>query len=912
MITAIPQKSVGGAKRYFDEHLSHNDYYCRNEVRPGEWIGNGVDRLGLQVGSVVCRDDFLALCDNRHPATQETLTQRRNQDGNRRLYYDFTCSAPKSVSVMGVTMQDERIVQAHQNASRIAILELQQFAAARIRTQGQRGDRLTGNLVGAQFLHNSSRALDPQLHTHFVVFNCTFDEQEKRWKALETGRMFGAIQYATEVYRNELAKELVQLGYEIENQANGFEIKGVSESVVKMFSKRAAEREKMVASLEEKLGRKLSNDEISRVIHQTRAEKLAGISQHDVRQLQLSQMSETEQQSLRSLIRNATGPVANSGGAEEQALKFAQEHLFERESVVPEHKLLHAALVQGRGRVNLHALKATAGASSEFIRVGQDITTREVLKSEWRVLGLVDEGKGSCGPIDVRYQPADPELGQDQKKAVSFLLKSSDQITGIRGLAGTGKSRTLKELFRALDRAQYRPVLCAPTGSATENLRKDGLSATTLQRLFVDEKLQSELSPKSVIVVDEAGMVGLNEMEKLFDIGKKQGARVILCGDTRQHSSVTRGDALRLLETHSGYSFAELSVIRRQQNSPAYLEAVRKAAAGQTQQAFDLLERMGAISESTRIYEDAAKAYQQSMGAGKATLLVAPTWNEISALTDRVRSDLKQRGIIGSTEQLVPVEESLSWTKAQRKSLRSYVAGQTIVFHQKNGSFSAGETATVLRKEGNALFVQRADGSEQRFRPCRPESFDVCQTKQLRIAAGDQLLLQAPHRGEQASFVNGEIVRVKEIDGSSIKLADGRCLPAGYRSYTHGYAVTSHTAQSKTVDRILVVASSASLPAIHARQFYVDVSRGREQCRVFTDDKALLRERVGLSRDRTSAIELTGLSPGSANAAGDSESQVSATLEKPRISRFRLLPRLFNARISVQQRGREIAHEFAL
>ena len=95
----------------------------------------------------------------------------------------------------------------------------------------------------------------------------------------------------------------------------------------------------------------------------------------------------------------------------------------------------------------------------------------------------------------------------------------------------------------------------------------------------------------------------------------------------------------------------------------------------------------------------------------------------------------------------------------------------------------------------------------------------------MKVAAGDKLLLQA---NWQKKFVNGELVEVKAIQGDSVLLADGRVIPADYRTFTHGYAVTSHAAQGKTVDEVLLVASSRSLPAINQEQFYVSISRGRE------------------------------------------------------------------------------------
>ena len=123
----------------------------------------------------------------------------------------------------------------------------------------------------------------------------------------------------------------------------------------------------------------------------------------------------------------------------------------------------------------------------------------------------------------------------------------------------------------------------------------------------------------------------------------------------------------------------------------------------------------------------------------------------------------------------------------------------------------------------------------------------------LSIAAGDRLLLQA--NAGRKRFINGELVEVQAIQGDSLLLADGRQIPAGYRTFTHGYAVTSNAAQGKTVEVVLVVASSRSLPAVHRQQFYVSISRGREQCQVFTDDVERLRSHIAHSSERLAVIE---------------------------------------------------------
>ena len=153
----------------------------------------------------------------------------------------------------------------------------------------------------------------------------------------------------------------------------------------------------------------------------------------------------------------------------------------------------------------------------------------------------------------------------------------------------------------------------------------------------------------------------------------------------------------------------------------------------------------------------------------------------------------------------------------------------------------------------DSLKVQRADGTETFYHLGQGSALcDVGEKRKLKVAAGDKLLLQA---NRQKKFINGELVEVRAIQSDSILLTDGRTIPDDYRTFTHGYAVTSHAAQGKTVDEVLLVASSRSLPAVHQEQFYVSISRGRERCQIFTDDSDLLRSHVTRSSARLAAVE---------------------------------------------------------
>jgi conjugative relaxase-like TrwC/TraI family protein len=848
MFTAVAHKNLADAESYFDEHLSQNDYYAAGEIRPGQWIGAGAERLGLN--QTVTREQFHALCENKNPNDDKRLTLRQEKANQRRVFYDFTCSAPKSVSVLAVTMDDDRLVSAHEEATRIAFRELENFAATRVRKQGNQRDRTTGNLVAAAFTHTSSRALDPLLHTHLTVFNATFDETEKRWKALQAGGMYDAIRFGTAVYRNELAKRVQQIGYRIRPAKHGFEIEGVSDAVVKRFSKRSQQRDAVVRELEQKLGRKLSNNAIALAVHQSRAKKIKGISTAEVREQQLAQLQPDELQVLQKLT-TSVQPVRQIRRfePENQALNYAVAHVFERKSVVPEHELLSVALAQHPGELDLPTLKAAAKYSAQLVKTERGLSTPQILATELNLIQTVNAACDTVAPIHPSYRPAD-WLSEDQQRAIYHVLRTHDRITGLRGLAGTGKTTALRELVAACAEVKNEPLFCAPTAAATDVLRKEGFEAVTLQSLLLTKPMLGE---RRLVVLDEAGAVGIDDMKRLFDLARD--ARIVLSGDTGQHASVVRGDALRILEQHSNFQSGQLTRIRRQRKAE-YRKAVELAAHKRTLEAFTQLERMGAVVELSdrQIHESAAQSYLKAVAQNKSALLVAPTWNEIEAVTEKVRAAMKTSGRLADEEKEFQVFDSLSWTEAQKQDARQYHPGMAIRFHRRKDDFAKDETVAVVAVENDSIKVQRDDGSES-FLPLGRgfACFDVGEKRKLKIAAGDKLLLQANTVGKR--FINGELVEVRAIQGDSVVLADGRVIPQNYRTFTHGYAVTSHAAQGKTVDEVLLVASSRSLPAINQEQFYVSISRGRESCQVFTDDSELLRLHVTHSSARLAAVE---------------------------------------------------------
>jgi len=312
VVTIKDQTSPQDAARYFREHLTRDDYYADRQQTAGRWFGRGGQALGMDDQATVKQQDFVALCKGLRPDDHSRLTQRTK--ANRRCLYDFTVSAPKSVSLMALLAGDERLLAAHERAVTATLDAAEKIAAVRVR-KGAAVDtqqsRQTGNIVAARFLHRESRALDPQLHTHCVIFNVTFDPVEKRLKALEARPLYDQARDLTGLYREHLSRELHALGYETcQDRQRCVQIRGVSPELMAQFSKRAAQRDALVALKEQQLGRPLTKREVARVVHEHRAKKQKRIDPEALRKVQLEQLTPAGRQTLEQLKERALAACA--------------------------------------------------------------------------------------------------------------------------------------------------------------------------------------------------------------------------------------------------------------------------------------------------------------------------------------------------------------------------------------------------------------------------------------------------------------------------------------------------------------------------------------------------------------------------------------------------------------------------
>jgi conjugative relaxase-like TrwC/TraI family protein len=881
MVTAKTQYNLQNAKEYFEEHLCVGEYYDEGQRVAGQWFGLGAERLGLT--SRVGAEAFLRLCENRHPASGEKLTQRLNSTrmdeasdstANRRIFYDFTFSPPKSVSVAAMVGADDRILEAHAHAVRSALKEFEAFATTRVRIGKANSDRSSGNFVAAMFTHDTSRALDPHLHTHCVVFNATFDAVENRWKALQNYELLRARKFAENVYYHELARKLRGFGYEIRNLARGdFQIEGISEAVCERFSKRDAEIDKaLVKLLASKPELKSANFKALRaqLAVETRAKKHKDLSHAELRTLWNSQLSEAERTALRPPSGHSEKALGDRMNVSE-AVQWSEDHLFDRNSVVLECQLWQQSLERARGENFTLAELKEFTRQRGYIRNPErpnEVTLRDVLLRELEIVQCVKDGTGICGALVDNPSLVNPKLDDEQHKALTALLGSTNAVSLFRGGAGTGKSFVLRELVEQVRQIGRTVVVLAPQRQQVVEMEGAGFPSPTTVANFL---LKGELSAGAVVVVDEAGQIGGRQMHHLLRLARERNVRVILSGDTRQHGAVEASDALLAIERYSGVKPVELHTIRRQ--DPAlgrskkesskikqYRKAVEVAAAGKLAESFERLDKMGAVV-SCGLGEQAGKLADEYVRLAEekaSAVVVSQTWAEVHRVNSKVRDGLKGKGLLGAKDVTVQALDKLDLTNAQKRDKRFYPQDAVIVFNQKVRQTEPGMRGKLAGIVEVGVLVE-IDGRTVTVANKVLDKINVCLPREIPVAQGDKLHLKANRKlASGARVTNGELVAVKSVHtNGNIELADGRILDKSFREFLPGYAVTSYGSQGKTVDFVLF-SDSTIKTATNAQQWYVTISRGRRGVRIFTPDKEQLRENLARSGHRPLALEFAG------------------------------------------------------
>lgn len=857
-------------------YYEHDDYYVQGRlVAPSRWWGEGARRLRLS--GEVDRDKFRELLEGRLPNGDAIDT---GGDGTHSPGLDLTFSAPKSVSLLALVHKDERVLRAHDAAVTVALKHLQ-ATTGRVRTR--RGGVLdieeTDNLVVARFNHDSSRALDPQLHSHCVVLNMT-KRADKQWKALANQEIYRAHRAVGAVYRAELAAKLRTLGYGIERtHADGrFEVAGFSREVLDAFSQRRAQIEH---HLEEK-----RHDG-------ARAARVAAVATRDAKQdVDRAVLHQDWTDRARELgvdfeqtrDRSRAPDKGQRRTRADEVLDQAVEHLTERKVVAPERRIIQHALGLGMGEVRLADLQRAIERKVEACGIvaavstrqpdpfARHYTTNEALMVERDLIHLMERGQGRERPlasteIEQRIAAIDRQevhrLTNGQAGAIRLALTTEDRVVGIQGYAGTGKTTGALLHIRRLAEAEGLEVRgFAPSAAAADILQRDAnIPSMTLAR-FLASKQEPTTKPQ-LWIVDEASMMANKTARAFLEVAQKANARVILVGDRDQLPAIEAGRPFGLLMDR-GMKVAKIETIVRQKDQQIR-KAVEKTIQRDHEAALEAVKpRIVELKCAGDRLKAIAKAYVTLPESDReGALVVTPLNQDRRVLNRMIRNGLRAKKQLGAEQLDANILVAKNLTRAQTRDILCYDTTDVIRFNARYTRLGvrAGDYWNVkaIDFQNEVVTLEKA-GREIRWKPSKATQIEAYHREDRQLAVGD--LIRWTRNDRKHGRTNAELGRIIAIDlttqhaevrtNGKLQTLDLR----QHRHWEHAYASTLHAAQGRTADRVLLHLDSKQSHLLGHEGWYVGISRAKKDIQIFTEDKRKLPKEIGVSIQQEAALDV--------------------------------------------------------
>jgi len=896
MLTISKPLSASQAQTYHAKEFTsaEQNYWRQDGATQGEWHGKLAAKFELT--GAVGAEQFARLAEGQNPQTAEQLIQHRvvqqyeGADGKsiapveHRAGWDATFSAPKSVSLTALVGGDDRVREVHQVAVNTALDELERYTQARI--GGNRPAEMTGQFVAAKFEHDTARPVDgyaaPQLHTHTVIFNMT-ERDDGTVRALQPQGLFDSQQFATAVYQSELTYRLRNLGYEIEPGRSGApEIKGYSQEYLDASSPRGQQiREYLerngfrghesaqIAAHSTRDGKQIHTPGEVLAAHRQLAAEFGNQADRIVVEARTRAQSQGRQPDAETRHARAS-----------EAVTFARARSFEREAVTDERDLFRDALRRGMSETTYAEVRASFEArvaSGEFQKVasqkydtGRQFTTADTIRAEKEVIRRMAQGQNQAPPImsiqdAVRSSESRQQLSSAQRSAIEQILTSRDTVQGLQGRAGGGKSTILKIVREGAEKHGYAVEGFAPTSRAAQQLREVGVSADTLQG-FLARASQPD-NNRHLYMVDESSLASTKQMRDFLQrLGPDD--RVLLIGDTRQHQGVDAGKPFEQL-VQAGMRAAELDQIVRQRD-PELLRAVEHLSRGEVAQGVALLEQQGRVTEITEPQKRIAAIARNYAASPDRTLVVSPDNASRREINQAVRAELQRLGVVQTDDHAFRVLAPRSdMTGADRTWAARYDVGDVLLYQRGSKELGIDKQSyaqvIAVQPKNNLLTVQKAGGQHVTYNPARLLGISAYREIERAFAAGDRLSFTAPQR--KLGIANRDLGTIEHIgeDGQlAVRMDSGKAVVFNanqMRHFDHGYAVTSHSSQGLTANRVLVNIDTEVHPELINSQFaYVAVSRAAQDAQIYTNAASSLATTLSHAVTKASAIEIaTGL-----------------------------------------------------
>jgi conjugative relaxase-like TrwC/TraI family protein len=876
----IHPRRLKGTPANLARYYTVGDYYTKSADEHSEWGGRIAGELGLD--GRVNPETFKALLSGK---VGEQQLGRHRSDGKMEHHpgWDFAVNAPKSVSIVALVAGDDRILSAHEQAVTVALSYLEEHATLRRRSDGGILHETTGRLIFARFTEHASRELDPHLHTHVVVMNITNRGDGEPMASLETRAMFAEQMVAGQIYRNELAHRLRELGYEVETDPRRglFEISDVPKDLIRQMSQRAEQIEAHAREhgLTGQAARRIS-------FYETRGPKEKA-SVDTLRETWLGRLGDHREavETVRSdALARGERTVAPEPATSARAMLFGIRQEEGREAVNNLGHLLGRALASHVGEVRLsdvRPLAQTHEAARKLLETrhetGDNILTRgratrrsarlEIALSDHLALAISDAPL-IAQPDRLREIASAAGLTSAQETALLHLGTSDNRIVGLHGVAGAGKSTLISALNEAAPDGMTL-IAVAPTSSAAGNLGATaGIEARTVASLLAGGG--RGLNETHVIIVDEAGQLATRQALRILELSRKSGARLIFLGDNRQTGAIEQGKPFWLLQ-RLGMSKAELTESVRQETR-SMKAAVTQARLGNYSQSLANLDKIvsgeGADELAGRLVEEWTRLKPESRESTNILVLENATRVIINT---KIREVLKTEGGLAAEDARLSILVPSGMSEQEKRFARFYSGGQVVIFSRDNARSGIARdmeyrVAGVERDERGRQWVQLVDqqGRVVRWDPRlgRTVQVNIFKEEERQLAIGDrvqwrlvnrELDLRNADRGTIQELADGVATVRWDRDGKAREIDLIR-----HKTWDHGYAETVYSAQSKTYDRVYVLAPVNS-PLVTGQGYYTAITRARFGAKLWTEDEKRLVDKLDRrSGEKTSALEGLG------------------------------------------------------
>jgi conjugative relaxase-like TrwC/TraI family protein len=889
MLTISNPLSAAQAESYHKQEFANaeSNYYSEGDRIIGEWHGKLANQWGLR--TEVKGEQFSRLANGQHPATGEQLVRHKtareylNEKGEtirtmeHRAGWDATFSAPKSVSLTALVGGDDDVRQAHRESVKLALDELEKYVQARL--GGSYPPETTAKWVAACFEHDSARPVNgyaaPQLHTHVVFFNIT-ETDKGETRALQPRELYRSQQYGTAIYRSELALRLRELGYDIEQgKSCQPEIKGYSKEYLEASSPRS---QQIKEHLEQQGFIGAAAAQIA--AHQTRDNKSTSIT-HEQMQDKHRELAAQFGNPPEQVVREArSGEVEEQKSEQkhqriESALTYSREKNTERQAVVDERDLICDSLRRSMGYASFAAVRdrfenrISSGdlVEKETKSPGRAFTTDQMIAYERDTIAIMRAGQNQCEPLVTSETWREVEqnhshLSASQRTAVEQVLSNQDKITGIEGVAGAGKTTSLRAIREAAERGGYDVIGLAPTSRAANKLAESGIESHTLQRHLIRNKAPND-GQKRFFVIDESSLASTKQINEFFH-RLQVPDRVLLVGDTRQHEAVEAGRPYKQLQ-EAGMDTAQLGEIVRQKD-PTLKEAVEQLARGDVYGGIASLHQQGRVHEIANSQERFSAIAREYSRSPEGTLVISPDNESRHELNSLIRRELQNRGDVSKSEHELRVLESRQeLTGADRQWAGQYEAGDVLRYSRGSRTIGigAGDYARVtgVDPKENHITIERENGSLQTYDPRRLSGVSVHREANREFSKGDRVQFTAPSR--ELHVANRDLGSVEQVNSKGdfrIRMDSGREIRFNIRQHPHldhGYAVTSHSSQGQTAQRVLIhVDTEKSELLVNNRFAYVSVSRAQHDAHIYTNNGSDLSRSLSREIAQRTATEL--------------------------------------------------------